>query len=93
MKNIHYLTLAALSLAGCETNSDQRTPWERDCQRNYSENSREFAACKARMEKLKSNPTAQNSAQGQNTNTVGVDPENANLPTTDETRKSHDVGN
>ena len=93
MKTVPYLTLAALSLAGCETNSGHRTPWEKDCQRNYSENSREFAACKSKMEKLKSNRTAQNFTQGQATNTVGVDPENANLPATDETRKSHDVGN
>ncbi|MGI4850999.1 MAG: hypothetical protein ACRYGR_03585 [Janthinobacterium lividum] len=86
MKNASYLTLAVLLLAGCETNSNHRTNWENDCKRNYSENSRDFAACKARME---SNSAMKNFAK--ESGTVGVNPDNANLPATDETRKSHDA--
>lgn len=88
MRNASYLTLAVLLMAGCETNSNPRTNWENDCQRNYSENSRDLAACKARVE---SNSAMKRFAK--ESGTVGVDPANANLPATDETRKSHDVGN
>ena len=88
MRKISYLTISMFLLAGCETDSQHRTNWENDCKRNYSENSRELAACKARVE---NNSAMQKFAR--ESGTVGIDPENANLPATDETRKSHDVGN
>ncbi len=84
MKNIALWTTSLLMVAGCETGR-QPTSWENDCQRNYSENERELAACKKRMENSAMQSFAKQSG------TVSVDPENANLPADDELRKSRDA--
>lgn len=84
MKNIMLWATGLLILAGCET-PPKPTSWENDCQRNYSENERELAACKKRMENSAMKSFSRKSG------TVSVDPENANLPADDEIRKSHDA--
>lgn len=86
MKIISLLTLVTtLSLAGCESMKPNDPNWDRECQRNYSENSYELAACKERIEKHKS--------FNKEAGTIGIVPDNVNRPATDQLRKDHNVGN
>ncbi len=85
MRIVPSILLATLTLIGCESMKPSDPNWDRNCQRNYSENSYEFAACKSRVEK--------NVSFTKEAGTLGITPDNVNRPTTDETRKSRDVGN
>ena len=85
MKAIYFLTLALLSLAGCECMKCHNPNWNHDCKTNYSETSYEFSACKDKVEA--------NRDFAQEAGTVGLVPEGTDLPATDELRKSRGVGN
>jgi hypothetical protein len=86
MKITPLLTLVALlNLAGCECMKPNDPNWDRECQRNYSENPYELVACKERIEK---NKDFRNEA-----GTIDIVPDNVNRPATDQLRKDHNVGN
>ena len=85
MKMMSFLTLATLSLAGCECMKCHNPNWNHDCKMNYSETSRDFIACKDRVE--------ENRDFVRESGTVGLMPDGTNLPATDELRKSRGVGN
>ena len=68
--------LPILALAGC-ANQPMVHDWTTDCERNFSYDSRELAACKERLAEHKD----VKNAPVQQSNSVGVDPDNTENPT------------
>ena len=81
MKLVYFIPL--ILLAGCESMKPHDPHWDKNCERNYSENKYELEACKKRVE--------ENASFVKESGGVSIDPDNTDLPATDEIRKDRNT--